>query len=155
MTATTRYRAVTILALVGLFISAYMLLYALGFYGMILCGTGSCEVVQSSKWAVFLGIPVPAWGAAWYGAVLILALALAGRTPEGSRPAALLALLATGGLAFSGYLTALEAFVIHAWCRWCIVSAVLTLLIFLLVAPWRRLASGRGAPESFESVSVE
>ena len=155
MTTQTRYRAVSILALAGLFISVYLLLYSLGFYGMILCGAGSCEVVQSSKWAVFLGLPVPGWGAAWYGAVLALALMLAGGASASKKPGALLAILATGGLAFSVYLTALEAFVIHAWCRWCIVSAVLTVLIFLLVAPWRRLGSGRGAPESLEGVAVE
>lgn len=136
---TNRFRGVALLALVGLFVSAYLLLYSMGYYGDILCGTGACEVVQTSDYAVFLGLPVPAWGTAWYAAVLTLALVAANGGTAASTPARLLGLLAAGGLAFSAYLTWIEAFVLEAWCRWCVVSAVLTVLIFLLVAPWRRL----------------
>lgn len=142
LSAETRYRGVAVLALAGAFISTYLLLYSLGYYGMILCGTGSCEVVQTSKYAVFLGVPVPGWGAAWYAAVLVLALIMAAGRPQTSGPGKLIAVFATAGLAFSIYLSALEAFVIHAWCRWCLVSAALTILIFLLVAPWRSLRRG-------------
>ncbi len=153
MSVTTRHRGVAILALVGLFISVYLLLYHLGYYGMLLCGTGSCDVVQSSKYADFVGLPVPGLGAAWYLAMLVLGLMLAGNGVETSRPGTLAAILSTGGLAFSVYLTAVELFVIHAICRWCVVSAVLTIGIFLLVAPWRFLR--RSPPESFEGLSVE
>ncbi|MGI9038726.1 MAG: vitamin K epoxide reductase family protein [Gemmatimonadota bacterium] len=139
LSAETRYRGVAVLALAGAFISTYLLLYSLGYYGMILCGTGSCEVVQTSKYAVFLGLPVPGWGAAWYAGMLVLALIMAAGRPQTSGPGKLIAVFATAGLAFSIYLSALEAFVIHAWCRWCLVSAALTIVIFLLVAPWRSL----------------
>ncbi|HSM07540.1 MAG TPA: vitamin K epoxide reductase family protein [Gemmatimonadota bacterium] len=142
VTDVTRYRIVAILALVGLFVSAYLLLYSLGYYGMIQCGTGACEVVQTSKYAVFLGVPVSGWGAAWYAGMLGLALVMAPGRLETSRPGRLIALGATAGLAFSIYLTAIEAFVLEAWCRWCVVSAVLTVAIFLLVAPWRQLRPG-------------
>jgi uncharacterized membrane protein len=51
---------------------------------------------------------------------------------------------AVGGLAFSAYLTYLEAFVIHAWCQWCVVSAALAVLVFILALPeFRRLRSGQ------------
>ena len=139
MGSITRYRVVAVLALVGLFISGYLLLYSLGYYGDLMCGSGSCEVVQTSEYAVFLGLPVPGWGTAWYAAVFVLALALAAGRPETSGPGRLAAVLAAGGLAFSIYLTAIEAFVLEAWCRWCVVSAVLTVGIFLLIAPWRQL----------------
>ena len=44
------------------------------------------------------------------------------------------------GVLFSGYLTYLEAAVIHAWCRWCVVSAVLVTVIFVTaLAGWRRM----------------
>jgi uncharacterized membrane protein len=120
---------------------------------MILCGTGSCEVVQSSKYADFLGMPVPAWGTAWYLGMTILGMMLAAGYSETSGPGKLAAIFATGGLAFSVYLTAVEVFILHAICRWCVVSAVLTVVIFLLVAPWRFLR--RGAPEAFEGAPVE
>ena len=153
MTALTRHRGVALLALVGLFISVYLWLYHLGYYGMLLCGTGSCEVVQTSKYAHFLGLPVPAWGTGWYLAMTVLGLMLVGGHSEMSGPGKLAAIFATGGLAFSAYLTAVELFILHAICRWCVVSAVLTVAIFLLIAPWRLLR--RGAPEAFEGASVE
>ena len=35
--------AIAVMALPGLFISAYLLLYRMGLYGEIVCGSGSCE----------------------------------------------------------------------------------------------------------------
>jgi uncharacterized membrane protein len=67
--------ATAIAALAGLFISLYLLLYSLGFYGALVCGTGGCETVQNSTYARFLGLPVAGWGLAWYVAVLSVALA--------------------------------------------------------------------------------
>lgn len=124
------------LSLVGLMISAYMSLYKLGVFGVIACGAGDCDRVQNSPWAVFLGVPVPYIGVLGYGA--LMAVALAGMQPRFARarwvPALLLA-GATIGLAFSAYLTWLEAAVINAWCRYCIVSAALASLIFLCSIP--------------------
>jgi uncharacterized membrane protein len=142
----TRFRLVALLAIAGLFASLYMLLYHLGFYGVLACGPGSCDVVQASKWARFLGIPVSAWGLAWYGAVLVLALVLQAGRPETGFAGRLLGLAAVAGLAFSAYLTALELFVIHAVCSWCVVSAALAVAIFLLAAPWRAFARRTPAP---------
>jgi len=48
-------------------------------------------------------------------------------------------LLSGFGVAFSGWLTYLELFVIHAICQWCVVSAVLVLAIFL-VSLWDYMA---------------
>ena len=44
------------------------------------------------------------------------------------------------GLVFTAYLTYLEAFVIHAWCQWCLVSGALVTLIFLFSIPGLRHA---------------
>ena len=68
---------IAVLSLAGLFIAAYLLLHRLGVVGTLECGAdGGCSVVQSSRWAVFLGIPVPAWGVGGYG--LLFGTALAG-----------------------------------------------------------------------------
>ena len=139
MSATVRYRGVTLLALVGLFVSVYLLLYHMGFYGVLACGAGSCETVQASKYAKFLGISVPAWGVAWYGAVFVLALMQQTGRAESSIPGKLLALASLGGLGFSIYLTAVELLILHAVCLWCVISAILAVGIFLLAAPWRAL----------------
>lgn len=142
MTPLNRRRAIALLALAGLFVSTYLLLYALGFYGELACGAGGgCDLVQASKWSEFLGLPVAGWGVGWYAAVLIVAFvgiqAGPGRAPWVSK--ALLG-LALGGVGFTIYLTALELFVIRAICRWCVGSAVLTLLILVLALPEWRLA---------------
>jgi len=127
---------IALLALVGVLISAYMAAYKFGLLGTIACGTGGCATVQNSPWSVFMGIPVPVIGLVGYG--LLLLTALLGLQPRfgGDRRIAVVLLLgALCGAAFSGYLTYLEASVIHAWCRWCIVSAVLAGLILLLSLP--------------------
>lgn len=128
--------AIAVVALLGVFVAAYLLLYKLGAFGTILCGTGGCETVQNSPWAYFLGVPVAAWGLAGYLTILLVALAgVQPRLADDRRVAiALLALTGTA-LIFSIYLSILEEFVIHAWCQWCIVSAVLSVLAFGLALP--------------------
>lgn len=138
---------VAAVALIGVFIATYLLLYNLGALGGIACGVGGgCETVQATRFAYFLGIPVAGWGLATY--IGILTVALAGAQPRFAHarwvPAGLL--LLTGiAFVFSAYLTALEAWVIHAWCRWCVVSAVIATLTFVFSLPeLRRLREGAG-----------
>lgn len=124
---------VALLSLTGLFVSLYLYLYKIGKIGSLACGTGGCETVQLSPQARFLGIEVSLIGVIGYAALLLLALlALQPRHAGRSRPATLLVLLSSGAVIFSGYLTYLELFVIHAICRWCVVSALITLVIFSL-----------------------
>src|SRR5262245_50179625 len=132
-TPPARRMGIAVLSLIGLLIAGYLLLYKFKVLGTIACGTGSCEAVQASPWAIFLGIPVPAWGVAGY--VIILALALVGLQPRFAQSrglATLLLLNTTFAFGFSMYLTAIEAFRLHAWCRWCVGSATVATLIFLL-----------------------
>lgn len=134
---------VALLALVGVLVSAYMSAYSFGLVGSIVCGTGGCETVQNSPWAVFLGVPVPVIGLVGYGALFITALlGIQPRFLDDRRVAMILASGAVVGFVFTAYLTYLEAAVIRAWCRWCIVSAILVTLIFLFTLPeFRRLRS--------------
>lgn len=129
------------LSLIGLMISIYMSLYKLGVFGVIACGAGDCDRVQNSPWAAFFGVPVPYIGVLGYGA--LMAAALTGMQPRFVRDRRIAAVLFGGaaiGLAFSAYLTYLEAAVINAWCRYCIVSAALATLIFLFAIPeFRRM----------------
>ena len=119
------------LSLAGLFIAIYMYLYKIGKIGSLVCGTGGCETVQLSPQARFLGVEVALIGVIGYAAMLLLALlSLQSRFSGPSWPSRLLAVLAGGAVLFTGYLTYLELFVIHAICRWCVGSAVIILLIF-------------------------
>jgi uncharacterized membrane protein len=124
---------VAALALAGIFLALYLLLYKLGMIGALTCSVGSCETVNTSKWARFLGIPVAGWGVAWYMATFALAVAsIQGRFADSPGMSLALLVMTGSGLAFSVYLTYLELFVIHAICQWCVVSAVLVLLMFVL-----------------------
>lgn len=129
--------SIAVLALAGLLLSTYMTLYAFGVIGDLTCGVGGgCETVQHSSWARLFGVPVALIGVGGYGALFVAALL--GLQPRfAARPAVPRVLLggAILGLTFTAYLTYLEAFVIHAWCRWCLVSAGIAVLIFLAALP--------------------
>jgi uncharacterized membrane protein len=125
---------IAVLSLLGVFLAGYMLLHRLGLVGTLACGaSGGCETVQSSAYATFAGFPVPAIGVGGY--LLLLITALVGAQPAlaaDRRIGAALLVLATGALVFTAYLNYVEAFVLHAWCRYCLGSAALVILIFLL-----------------------
>lgn len=129
----TKRMIVAALALAGIFIGIYLTLFKLGIIGELSCSVGSCETVNTSRWAVFLGFPVAAWGVFFYVAVFVLALvgttALFEESPVISW---LLAGWSTVGVLFSGWLTYLELAVIHAICIWCVISAILVTAIFVL-----------------------
>lgn len=126
---------VAALALAGIFLAVYLLLYKLGMIGELSCSVGSCEKVNTSKWATFLGLPVAAWGVGWYIVMFVLAVVSTWETYAESPAVSMLLLGVAGtGLIFSTYLTYLELFVIHAICQWCVVSAILVLVIFVICA---------------------
>lgn len=129
--------AMAVLSLAGLFVALYLALHRLGVIGTLACGTdGGCSTVQTSSYATFLGVPVPFIGVLGYLVLFAVSFAaVSGKGGDERRTALLLMVLSTGAFAFSLYLTALEAFVIHAWCRWCVVSAVIATLIFLFSLP--------------------
>ncbi len=135
----TKRMIVATLALAGIFVSTYLLLYKLGIIGELSCSVGSCETVNSSKWATFLGMPVAAWGVAWYVGMFALAIVSTGARFVDSRSVSTVLLgMAASGLIFSTYLTYLELFRIHAICQWCIVSAIIVTIIFCFcVADYR------------------
>jgi uncharacterized membrane protein len=134
------------LALAGLLVSLYLWLWKIGALGVLACGDGGCETVQLSEYAMLFGLPVAFYGVVGYAAMLAVCLTgLHGRPTERAWPTAALLALSGGGVAFSAYLTYLEAAVIHAWCRWCIVSAVIVTLVFgTAVVGFRRKAWERG-----------
>jgi uncharacterized membrane protein len=124
-----------LISLLGLFLGAYLTLYKFGFIGTLACGVSSCEQVQTSRWSVFLGLPVATWGLGFYALTLMLAIVGLQERYSDSRGLSLIMLLLTGwGALFTGWLNYLEAFVIHAWCEWCLFSAGMVLILFILAA---------------------
>ena len=144
---------VALLALVGGFVALYLTLYKVGVIGELACTIGSCETVNTSRWATLFGLPVAAWGLGAYA--VMLTLALVGLQPAfvGSRPVSW-ALVGVSGwsLLFSGWLTYLELFVIHAICIWCVTSAGIVTLIFAASLADLRATRAAVAPELEDAV---
>ena len=96
----------------------------------IFCGKGSgCDVVGQSAYSVFLGVPVASLGIIGYSIIFILTIIPLPR----SKSWLLLYLASLAGFIFSAYLTYIEIFVINAICFYCIISALIMTLIFILV----------------------
>ena len=122
----TKRMLLALMAMAGVAIATYLTLYKAGVIGELACSVGSCETVNTSKWATFLGLPVAAWGLGYY--VLLLGVTLVGVQERWSTSLTLsrvLLGLTLWGVVFSAWLTYLELFVIHAICVWCVTSAVL------------------------------
>lgn len=125
--------AIAVLSLLGLLVSLYLWLWKIGWLSDLACGSGACETVQLSRFGEMLGVPVAFFGVGGY--LGLLATSLVGIQPTWEKrrsPTLWLLAMSAVGLAFTAYLTMLEAFVIRAWCRWCLVSAGLIAVIFAL-----------------------
>jgi uncharacterized membrane protein len=124
---------VGMLAFIGVFVSTYLTLYKLGYIGQLQCAVGSCETVNTSRWATFLGLPVAAWGLGFYLAALALVtLGIQERYADSRAVSVALVGLTGWGVLFSGWLTYLELFVIDAICMWCVISACIVVVMFFI-----------------------
>jgi uncharacterized membrane protein len=122
-----------LLSLAGFFVALYLYLFKAGMIGSLACGTGGCETVQLSPQSRFLGVEVALIGVLGYAVLLGLALlSVQPRFAGIGWPSRLLAWLSGGAVLFTLYLTYLELFVIGAICRYCVGSAVIITLIFLI-----------------------
>jgi len=94
---------------------------------------GGCDIVQSSQWATFLGVPTALWGLLLYAALAYVALRV--RRPIVQWRGAWI--LAVVGWGVSVYLTVISIFVIQATCPYCLGSlGIFTGIMALLL--WRR-----------------
>ena len=125
--------AIALVALVGIGVAGYLTYVHYQPDALICTSSGGCETVQESSYAELAGIPVAVLGlAAW-----VAVLALVAWDSELART-----LVAAVGLAAAGfavYLVALQAFVIDAWCVWCLVNDVVLIPLLAVLSVWRLL----------------
>src|SRR3954471_11415527 len=94
-----------LISLLGLFLGVYLTLYKFGFIGTLACGISSCEQVQTSRWSVFMGLPVGTCAAGFYATMLILTIAGLHPRYESSRGLSLaLVVLPSWGALFTAWL---------------------------------------------------
>jgi uncharacterized membrane protein/rhodanese-related sulfurtransferase/2-hydroxychromene-2-carboxylate isomerase len=121
------------LSLLGLFDSLYLLWVYTSPSRPIVCLGSGCDVVRASSYAHLFGLPLPAFGVAYYtGLALLIFGEVLVSAPLGRAIQYAVAGITCGGVLFSLYLFSLQAFVIHAFCTWCEVSALVVTGIFVL-----------------------
>jgi len=129
--------AIGLLAFIGFLDSSY--LTAKRFLGEPLtCYLfGGCDTVTASSYSVLFGIPLSIYGIVFYLAVLFSAM-LYIQTKSPWFAYGLLG-LTTAGFVLSGYFMLLQAFVIKAYCFYCVVSAAVSTFNFILMFfAWNR-----------------
>jgi uncharacterized membrane protein len=105
--------------------------------------TNGCEEVLSSRYSAVGGLPISWFGFAFY--LMVFSAATFALFSEDDRLLRLIFWPALAGFLISIGLVGVQAFVLHAYCQYCLGSAVLTSLIFF-VSP--RPTSGRMIPDS-------
>lgn len=127
----------SILAAVGFADSSY--LTAQHIRGVIPpCGASSqCEIVLTSAYATIGGVPTAALGMVYYGLIIMLLIAHA---DTGSRVALhSAAWIICVGMLGTLYFVSVQAFILHAWCYFCLASAFVTLLLFIVAVRIMRI----------------
>jgi uncharacterized membrane protein len=120
-------RAMVVLAIVGFAVATYLTyVHYADIQPACTAGT-ACVKVQTSVWSKLGGVPVALLGLIGYAGILASLL-----LPD--REVTRLAMLGMTlvGVGFSGYLTYRELFSIHAICEWCVSSAVILSLLFIM-----------------------
>jgi uncharacterized membrane protein len=129
-----------LLALVGLCDAIYLTVEHLNGSTLQCTITHGCAEVLGSRYATVGGLPLAAFGAAAYFSAFSLATLAAFGYPSARK---LLAALVAAMFLFSLWLLYLQAFVLHAFCQYCLLSASITTLL-LIVVLLQRFAARRG-----------
>jgi uncharacterized membrane protein len=110
--------AARFVALAGVLVAGYLTWVHFDGAALVCVVGGGCETVQESDYAEILGVPVAMLGLVSYAVVAGLVVWDTGTSRLGA------AMIALVGLLFSMYLLALQAFVIDAYCVWCLANDV-------------------------------
>jgi uncharacterized membrane protein len=119
-TEATLRRAIAFVAALGIGVATYITIAD--------SGGGGCETVANSSYSHIAGVNVAVFGIVGYVALFLTAFFANDLARFGGFAVSL------GGFGFSVYLTYLEIFKIEAICQWCVASAVLMTILFLLNA---------------------
>jgi uncharacterized membrane protein len=125
----TLRRLIAFVAALGVGVATYIAIADSG-GGAPACiaGGSGCQTVADSSYSHLLGVNVAVFGIVGY----LLLLASAFLASDAARFGGFV--VALGGFGFSVYLTYIEVFKIEAICQWCVASAVLMTVLFLLNA---------------------
>ena len=139
------YAIMTLLALTGLADAIYLTINHLTGQSARCTVTGGCNEVLGSAYSSIGGVPLAALGALAYFTVFSLAtLALYGYRRAASALTVLVALMLMTTL----WLLYVQAFILHKYCEYCLLSAAITLVLTGLVIALRFVRPVEDAPEA-------
>ena len=122
-----------VLSLTGLALSAY-LTYVHYNLDALVCGTGGCELVQTSEYSEMFGVPIALFGLLMF-AVLAGAIVLRAVRPDLAEYISTgIVMILVAAIVYWAYLTWLELNVIHAVCQWCVATSIVTALLLVVEA---------------------
>lgn len=118
-----------VLAGIGILLTSYLTYIAWFEVHPAFCSEGSgCDLVQASRWATFLGMPMAFWG--WLTYLLLAYVIWRGKTKPGSWT--MVVFVSVCGFAISAYLTTVSVLEIEATCPYCLASfAIMTTMMIL------------------------
>jgi len=120
-------------AIIGALDAAYLTWVKLS-HNEVLCapGIGDCYTVNTSRYSELYGIPIAIFGLATF-LFIIAILLLESRLPFLEENGSMIIFgVSLVGVIYSAYLSYLEEFVIHAWCPYCVLSAIMIVIIFII-----------------------
>jgi uncharacterized membrane protein len=121
-----------VLAFIGMLDSVYLLIYKISKNNAMCLGNGDCSTVNASRYSEIYGIPVSLLGILAYLAITALLFLELRKIISRENSTLLVFGLSLVGVIFSAYLTYVEFYVIHAVCPFCIISAIVIALIFVI-----------------------
>jgi len=101
-------------------------------YSLCIQGVGNCESVNTSSYAEVMGIPVAVLGAGTYLLIIMILLSESRIGHLKSNATLYLFGITLIGVLFSAYLTFIEVAVLKNICPYCVVSAILMTVLFIL-----------------------
>jgi uncharacterized membrane protein len=121
-----------IAAIIGALDAAYLTWVKLS-HNEKLCapGLGDCFTVNTSRYSEVYGIPIAIFGLVAFLTIIFILL-WESRIPFLQENGSLALFgISLVGVIYSAYLSYIEEFVLHAWCPYCVLSAIMILTIFI------------------------
>jgi uncharacterized membrane protein len=138
--------SITVLGIIGTGISCYLTYIHYRDLSSICLFNTNCDAVLSSRYSTMWGIPLSLFGFLMYASLTLLSIWSLRAKEEWQNGLDMgIYAFALAGTLFTVYLFYLEIFQIHAFCTWCIGSAIV--IASILVLSLFHLFGGREKPQ--------
>lgn len=128
---TTVIWTILVLSIAGFADAAFLAIKKLVGSPIVCSGFNGCGVVDASPYSSIAGIPVAVFGTLFYAITILLLVQFLLRKQK--RIFTVTSALLIGGGVVAVALIGLQAFVIHAWCQYCLISDTIGIINALLI----------------------